>query len=863
MAILQSGITKSLAVSYDIDYSCRFDAVRNTYLSDTPGSDGSKRKFTVSAWVKLGGTDTSVGASGNKYRSILLRGFGADDDNNTTIDIWSTLDFFCRVSNSSTNYGNIRTDAVLRDYSSWYHVVVAIDTEQAASGDRCKLYINGVLQTEFSANVIIAEDQDIPFWAVTTTSRQIGRYLEGASSGTGSQSFDNAYIAEYYYIDGAQLAASVFGETNEDTNQWVPIDNSDVQDAVTFGTLGFYLDFADSSDLGKDVSGQGNHFASSGFTANDQMIDTPTNNFCTLNPLFKYWGGSSVMDVMTFSEGNLKTAASGGYGFALGSIAPSSGKWYFEVSGMTDAQTTIGAWDIDNLTGSGDSFQTLKNYRYYGSNGIVYDKDGGTVATYSTYGVGDVIGCAIDLDNNKIFFAKNNTWEGSSDPAAGTNPLATDITGAWVPACTADTSQSVKINFGQDSSFSGSETAQGNQDGNGVGDFYYAPPSGFLALCTANLSDPEIVLPGDYFNTVLYTGTGSARSITGVGFQPDFVWLKNAGQTDGHKLYDSVRGFDSGWGEALSSNIPDAQVDYSEGLSSFDSDGFSIGTLTDINSNTYEIASWNWKAGGVPTATNSAGAGAVPTAGSVKIDGSNLGSALAGTIPATKLSASTTSGISLIEYTGTAANGTVAHGLSVTPKLLIFKVKGSSTVWYVNDTDVSETSTRHLQLEDTSSLGGAYSGYWNSADPTASIINLGPYSNLNSSGSNMIWCFHSVEGYSKVGTYVGNSTTDGPFIYTGFRIGFLMVKLITASSGYWVMFDNKRDPDNPTDRVFYANEASISTDVSSYTPYDLLSNGFKSRIPGGDGNEASYNSSGETYIYLAFAESPFKYSNAR
>ena len=233
------------------------------------------------------------------------------------------------------------------------------------------------------------------------------------------------------------------------------------------------------------------------------MIDTPQNstggNFCTLNPLFKYWG-TSVVNVSTYTEGNTQLNCSGPYGFGVGTFSVGSGKWYWEIAGITDNQTTIGAWKEEGLEYTNVLFHTLWNYRYYGNNGIVYNDNGNTVQTYSTYTTGDVISCALDMDNGKIFFAKNGTWQGSSDPAAGTNPAATaNLTDGkpWVPAFTADSSQSVKVNFGQDSSFSGSETAQGNTDGNGNGDFYYTPPTGYLALCSNNLSDPSIALPGN------------------------------------------------------------------------------------------------------------------------------------------------------------------------------------------------------------------------------------------------------------------------------------------------------------------------------------------------------------------------------
>ena len=284
----------------------------------------------------------------------------------------------------------------------------------------------------------------------------------------------------------------------------------------------------------------------------------------------------------------------------------------------------------------------------------------------------------------------------------------------------------------------------------------------------------------------------------------------------------------------LYTNDTDAEVTDAQSLKSFDSDGFTLGTGSGSNPSS-TMASWNWKAGG---------------AASSNTDGSITSS----------VSVNATAGFSIFSFTGTGAAGTVGHGLPSTPDMIIFKGINTISSWPVYY-DVSGGTLGFPLLEsDNANVSSSSPFTWNSSVFT--FTSSSSYS--NTSGTDYIaYAFQSIDGYSKVGKYNGNGNSDGPFVYTGFKPAFLMVKLTTAASGSWVMFDNKRDPDNPTDRVFYANINAISTDVSSYSPYDLLSNGFKSRIPGGDGNEASYNSSGQTYIYLAFAESPFKTSNAR
>jgi hypothetical protein len=272
------------------------------------------------------------------------------------------------------------------------------------------------------------------------------------------------------------------------------------------------------------------------------------------------------------------------------------------------------------------------------------------------------------------------------------------------------------------------------------------------------------------------------------------------------------------------------------------------------NGDTETYVAWNWKAGGAPTADNSAGAGAVPTAGSVKIDGSNLGSALAGTLAATRISANTTSGFSIIKYTGTTSNVTVGHGLSAAPELVIIKGLDSTLNWFVND-PAATPFTKYLKLDANSGSGSSSTMYQDTA-PSASVVTLGTSGLVNAAEDFIMYCFHSVEGYSKVGSYTGNGSDDGTFIYTGFTPAFFMCKWLSTGEK-WVMKDNKRPAYNVEDKTL---EANTSTDEASSDgmELDFVSNGIKWRQYGDGGNYGS-----RDYIYIAFAESPFKYSNAR
>ena len=542
----------------------------------------------------------------------------------------------------------------------------------------------------------------------------------------------------------------------------------------------------------------------------------------------------------------------------------SSGKWYWEVR-ATDCGTGFIGVSTASDTGRGgqDSNQSAMLTT---SNGNIR-----TNATSSSYGNsvsdGDIIGVALDMDNGKLYFAENNTYYNSGDPSNQTNPAVTGLTTEVSPSISLYDAEDYNINFGQDSTFAGLETAGGNSDANGIGNFKYAPPSGFLALCTSNLPDPTIG-PGqskqadDHFNTVLYTGNNSAsRGITGVGFAPDWVWTKsrNSGSYH-HQLHDSVRGASAG---ALYSSLGNNQ-DNSYPISSFDSDGFttSSGSQNGQNtSNTY--VGWFWKAGGAPTTDNSNAADAEPTAGSVKIDGVNKSGAFGGSpdIPVTRLSANTEAGFSIVKYAGVTANPIkIPHGLTSAPELLIIKRLDGGDSWMVGEPSLGFTSSNILRLEESSvvPLGNIVF----TASPDTNVFTVGSATNVNSNTSPYIaYCFHSVEGYSKFGSYEGNSSsTDGPFVFTGFRPAFIIGKNADAS-GRWWMYDNKRTTfnDNGVEngRRLQADVATEESTSDSSNKVLFFSNGFKVNTGNSEWNTAN------TYIYFAFAEAPFKFANAR
>jgi len=336
--------------------------------------------------------------------------------------------------------------------------------------------------------------------------------------------------------------------------------------------------------------------------------------------------------------------------------------------------------------------------------------------------------------------------------------------------------------------------------------------------------------PKDYFNTKLYTGNNTSTSYTGVGFQPDWIWIKDRSQATDHTLIDAVRGVK----KVIISNLTNAEgTDSStQGLNSFDSDGFTLGTNSNVGStnNTGDnYVAWNWKANGT---------------GSANTDG---------TISST-VSVNTTSGFSIVKYVGTGSNATVGHGLSTAPTALFVKNLDSGSEQWINyDVSSGPTKYYHLNLGDAAGVG---STIWNDTAPTTSVFSLGTVANCNSSGVNYIaYCFSNIKGFSKVGGYTGNGSVDGPFIYTGMSPAIIIAKK-TSGVGDWVIWDNKRDGYNETVKRLYPNDTAAE-ESGVAQGVDFLSNGFK--LKGTTSN--AWNSGSDTYIYLAFAESPLVSSN--
>lgn len=778
---------------HEINSSVRF--YNNTQLSRTPSSTGNMRTWTFSAWVKRSKFASSA------YDGVFSAGSGGT---NRDVLYFDNNDKLRYNGYTSSSYDwNYTSTQKFRDPASWYHIVIATDTNQDTYSDRIKIYVNGVQITAWDTD-------DAP-----------NRYKQGYVNNTnehtiGSTPYDttylDGYVAEVNFVDGTQLAPTDFGETKSGT--WIP-----KKYTGSYGSNGYYLKFGNSGSLGTDSSGNGNTWTATNIVATDQVLDSPTNNFATFNPFANgSWTGWS-----SYSEGAVQivTPATGGGNGQCTIGVPSSGKWYYEAYvKASDANVAVAAGFCN--TDARNQYPTASStsiwYNSYGGNSyLTVNGSNDSYSTSSGVAVGDIIG--VSYDGTNVKFYKNNSliWTKAYD-ATGLVPYITDGTGS------SDRS-TVLVNFGQDSSFAGNKTAQGNTDANGRGDFYYSPPSGHLALCTANLPDPPAAFnpavdntPQDHFNPVLFTANNGTQSITGVGFAPELIWAKSRGNAYNHDIYDIVRGT----GKHVSPNTTQAETSTTNTINSFDSDGFTLGVNSNANYGTAASVAWNWKLGGSGVSNSD------------------------GTISST-VSANTDAGVSVVTYNGSSA-GTVGHGLSSTPELVIQKTRDTTGDYWWTGTTVIDGSMDFFKLNDTDVK--ADSSY---TAPTSSV-----FSNVTFSGatSNVAYCFHSVEGFSKIGVYLDNGSAYGPIIYTGFRPAWVMIKRVNGTEN-WYINDTTRSTYNPlTNATLYAN---LNTAEGTGHAIDYLSNGF--RIA--NSNTAYNGSNTGSYLYIAFAEMPFKYANAR
>ena len=811
------GLTDSIRVGasgvadgYTIERSLRCDGY-NGYLTRTPSSTGNRKIWTWSGWVKrtkLFNNDYIFSCNSQSGNDGIAALYWKSGNNR--------LQFYFDTDGSNP-YGDINTREY-RDVANWYHIVWQVD----ASNTSQRIWVNGVEENITGGNP--------PNYSYAMN-RSGYAHAMGTQGWDGHTNRAHMYFAEIHYSDGYKYEASDFGETDSETGVWSPKKVN-----INYGTNGFYLKFEDNSNntattIGKDSSGNGNNWTPNGIsvtstTDNDSLIDTPTNNFCTFHKLnsIKY---NANYDTIISNGGLLMR---GGDNVAPATMTyPKSGKWYCEFTkygnGYSQGVSVVRAdTDIRNLDGvtSHASKVTLTTYpellvrgSSVSNNGASWDNNGGVV-----------IGVAVDMDNGAMYFAINNTWINSGDPTSGaskTGAAATDL---------------LTVNDGYHyvaaQGFNGSNSS-GMYGNFGQRSFAYTPPSGYKTLCTKNLPTPAIKNPAKHFNALLYSGNGSQRAIGGLDFAPDIVWIKRRNSSNYHIFANTLAGANN----YLVPSNTDAESTGGSGLiNGFNSDGFDVGTEQAVNNSSGTYVAWNWNCGG-STATN--------TDGDIQ----------------SSVRANPTAGCSIVHYTGNGTSNsdvTVGHGLGVTPAMVIVKNRDSSgsREWLVYHKNLSPhgTYTTNLLYLNDYRAENYYSDQIKSAQSSTFTLRSSDATNgrVNKSGNDYFaWCLAEVEGFSKFGIYTGNGNSDGAFIYLGFKPAYFVFKGLTSNS--WYVYDNKRDPINPVDREFNFN--NNQSEASSHD-IDFTSNGVKMRT-----SNSSWNYSNYEYIYMAFAEAPFKYARAR
>ena len=785
MAILNNSNAISSG-GYDINNSLRFRRSASAYLNRTPASSGSQTTWTYSTWFKRG----ALGLD-----QILITAGATNNDTNCYITSSDKIYWFNRAS--ATMNGIKETTQVFRDSSAWYHIMLVWDTTQGTASNRMKIYVNGSQVTAFSSSTDPASSTT-SFWNSNVSNKIASDVTAGSNTLDG-------YLTEINFIDGQALTPSSFGETDTTTGSWKPKAYTG-----TYGTNGFYLKFSDiattsgsNAGLGKDFSGNANYWTTNNIsvtagTTYDAMIDSPTltsatvANYPTLNPL---------SNTSTLTEANLTATNILLAGTTM--ATPSSGKYYFEYTQTTSIPSgSLWVGVASNTSAIADN--QLQGYAY-ASDGRKVAYNSYTSGYGATWTTGDVIGCALDLDNQTITFYKNNTSQGTAFTSITQQPYVFAL------------------------SAGGAASTKGGSINCGQRPFTYTPPTGFVRLNTYNLPDSTIKKGNTVMDATTYTGTGATQVVTNSGsMKPDLVWLKSRSVARDHRLMDTVRGINLG----LQSDLTNAEYT-GTALSSINSNGFTLNTTDNQNVSAETYIAWQWQAGQGSTSSN--------TNGSIT----------------STVSVNATAGFSVVTYTGTGANATVGHGLGVAPKMYIVKNRSAgSTNWVVYHASLG--ATKWIELSQTTAAQTS-SSLWNDTAPTSTVFSVGNAPAANGSTNSMVaYCWAAIAGYSAFTSYTGNNSDDGPFVYLGFRPKFVMIKDANAA-GYWAIFDSNRATYNVV--APYLQAQSSAAEVTIYSNVDFLANGIKLRA--NNANSAQNNLSGNTYIVAAWAENPFKNSNAR
>ena len=777
--------------------SLRLNSSDSAYLNRTPAAAGNRKTWTWSGWMKL----SKFGGDPNNFF------FGAGASDEFYICQRSSQEFHIRQVTGGSEVVSLITDNEFRDTGAWGNLVVAVDTGQATASNRIKVYWNGSQITSFSTATYPSQNLD------THVNNNVAHYIGKRPNGT---IYLDSYLTDVYFVDGSQLSPTAFGYS--DLNGiWQNHLSSE-----SLGTNGFHLDFNDNSSsaaIGKDKSGRNNDFTVNNVSVssgadNDILFDAPSNgsqsdtgaggqvsgNYCCLNPLHRNPSGNA-----TATNGNLVWGGSDNNHHTIaGTFSVSSGKYYWEATMTANATNYIGLGMCKadhTFTNIIPGYDEDTAFTIYNTAGRYYYNSTSTSAYGTSWTTGDVIG--VRYDEGKVYFYKNGTIMNAS-------PILT-LTGSWCPMFhTYDTGQWT-VNFGQRP-------------------FVHSAPTNHKPLCSSLLPTPAVANGADHFATSLWTvPSGSAdTTISGLNFAPDILITKNRSQSYEGSVYDTVRGDDKHLRLFGSEDSAESTAATRVNLTS---DGFVLEADND-NSN-YTAGSnsvgWTWNAG-TSTVTNTDG-----------------------TISA-QVRANQTAGISVATYTGNQTSGaTIGHGLGVAPSWWVMKSRSNSGMWVLRHAEVANTN--YLQWGTDHAPRNAISDVTGDADSTSTVVPIGAADANNNNVTHVAYMFAPVEGFSAMGKYTGNGSTDGngPFINCGFRPAWIMFKNVSVVSNYRI-FDSTRDPINYVDRRLFVDSTSAESQNSTQR-IDILSNGFRVL---GNSSASTFNISGQEIIYVAFAEHPFQ-----
>ena len=797
-----------------IQKSLRFRRGSSTYLSRTPASQGDRRKFTISWWMKISQDTTSTNTIFSAQRSTL------NPDFQINLYEYALIIMGNKDGSSSSYMVSLVTERLFRDPNNWYHCVVAFDTNDSTSSNRVKIYVNGDQVTDFAAGSTGLSHNTYPSsgdqtsWGTNEATQNIGRRYDG-------DKYFDGYLAEINYVDGSQLTADSFGFTDDQTGIWMP-----KRYEGGYGNVdnGFRLDFLDNSStaaLGIDKSPNGNDFSVSNHSVsasltNDSMPDTPTNNFCILNHLNKTTSFTGKDGGLTFDQTSNDQAITG-------SFFVTSGKWYWEFYKNSGHNPEIGISVVGRETLNNRSTGFIDGRLAFISNGGNLRTGSSSTASITGSSSGQTgagwLRIACDMDNKKIWFSDlSGNYFNSGNPATGANP-AYDFSShatadGWAPYICLTTASDANgyPNFGQFD----------------LNSFSSNIPAGFKTLTSKNLRDhlltsSQAINPSEHFAAITYTGAQSSTNITGLLFEPDLIWCKSRTQLYNHYIFDRLRGF----GNNLIPNSNAAEGSDATAIAGTHSSGFFMSSSSGI-SDTYQApnnyVAWCWKAGGAAVTNN---------------DGNTT----------SQVSVNREAGFSIITYAGSGQPRTIGHGLGKKPAWVMTKSRDDTDDWMVwhKNIHTSNIGNYSMPLNSGSSRDNA-SKYWYDQEPTSTVFYRGDYS----SGDDMVaYCWAEIPGYSKFGTYTGNLNVDGPFINLGFRPAWVMTARVDSGDN-WIIKDSARNTFNDVYFNFAANSNAVEFgSTGNNQTFDFVSNGFKIR-----GQDSGVSSNGNPFVYFAFAEQP-------